>query len=83
MGCGNGALLLHMRDVIETTTLRGQHLDTHPLMLVGAISIKRPWSPPQTISPKGVKGHFIWGDIGNPDQLALDLMKSTGSVSGT
>ena len=22
---------------------------------------------------KGVEGHFIWGDIGDPDQLAIDL----------
>ena len=36
MGCGNGALLLHMREVIKSDTLRGQHLDSHPLMLVGA-----------------------------------------------
>ena len=27
---------------------------------------------------KGVKGHFLWGDIGDPDQLALDLFELHG-----
>ena len=79
MGCGNGALLLHMRDVIETTTLRGQHLDTHPLMLVGAdFNQEALVATADHFRQKGVKGHFIWGDIGNPDQLALDLYEKHG-----
>ncbi|MEG0189405.1 MAG: class I SAM-dependent methyltransferase, partial [Algoriella sp.] len=36
MGCGNGALLQHLYDVIERQTLRGKHLDEYPLFLVGA-----------------------------------------------
>ena len=27
---------------------------------------------------KGVQGHFLWGDIGDPDQLALDLFELHG-----
>ena len=74
MGCGNGALLLHMREVIEKQTLRGQHLDTHPLMLVGAdFNQEALVATADHFRHQGVKGHFLWGDIGDPDQLALDL----------
>jgi len=74
MGCGNGALLLHLREVVETQTLRGKHLDTHPLMLVGAdFNQEALVATADHFRQKGVKGHFLWGDIGDPDQLALDL----------
>ena len=36
MGCGNGAFLIHLYEVIEQRTLRGKHLEDHPLFLVGA-----------------------------------------------
>ncbi len=36
MGCGNGALLQHLYEVIERFTLRGKMLETYPLFLVGA-----------------------------------------------
>jgi len=36
MGCGNGAFLIHLFEVIERRTLRGQLLEEHPLFLVGA-----------------------------------------------
>ena len=79
MGCGNGALLLHLREVIETQTLRGQHLDTHPLMLVGAdFNQEALVATADHFRQKGVKGHFIWGDIGDPDRLALDLYEMHG-----
>ena len=79
MGCGNGALLLHMREVIESDTLRGQHLDTHPLMLVGAdFNQEALVATADHFRQKGVKGHFIWGDIGDPDRLALDLYELHG-----
>ena len=79
MGCGNGALLLHLREVIETQTLRGQHLDTHPLMLVGAdFNQEALVATADHFRQKGVKGHFIWGDIGDPDRLALDLFEMHG-----
>ena len=79
MGCGNGALLLHMRKVIESDTLRGSHLDEWPLMLVGAdFNQEALVATADHFRQKGVKGHFIWGDIGDPDQLALDLYERHG-----
>lgn len=79
MGCGNGALLLHLREFIASQTLRGQHLDTHPLMLVGAdFNQEALVATADHFRQKGVQGHFIWGDIGDPDRLALDLYEMHG-----
>ena len=36
MGCGNGAFIEHIFNVIEQQTLRGKLLDDYPLFLVGA-----------------------------------------------
>ena len=36
MGCGNGAYLEHLFEVIEQRTLRGTMLEDYPLFLVGA-----------------------------------------------
>src|SRR5690606_444919 len=74
MGCGNGALLEHLFDTIENRTLRGKHLETHPLFLVGAdynqaaLKITR-----ANLIANDIWAKVIWGDIGNPVQLAADL----------
>lgn len=79
MGCGNGALLLHLKEVIEHQTLRGAHLDDMPLMLVGAdFNQEALVATADHFRQEGVQGHFIWGDIGDPDQLALDLYELHG-----
>jgi hypothetical protein len=36
MGCGNGAFLQHLFNIIEHQTLRGKLLEEHPLILVGS-----------------------------------------------
>ena len=36
MGCGDGAFLYHLNELIKKDTLRGSHLDSHPLLLIGA-----------------------------------------------
>ena len=36
MGCGDGAFLHHLNDLIKNKTLRGKHLNSHPLILIGA-----------------------------------------------
>ena len=74
MGCGNGALLEHLFETIENRTLRGKHLETHPLFLVGAdynqeaLKITR-----ANLIANDIWAKVIWGDIGNPKQLATDL----------
>ena len=79
MGCGNGAFLEHLFDVIENRTLRGQYLDEHPLILVGAdfnetaLKITR-----ANLVKADIWAKVIWGDIGRPHLLAQTLEKQYG-----
>ncbi|OUR97680.1 polyketide synthase [Flavobacteriales bacterium 33_180_T64] len=74
MGCGNGAFIQHIFDVIEYQTRRGKMLDEHPLLLVGAdfnqaaLKVTR-----ANLIKADIWAKVIWGDIGRPDILANDL----------
>jgi SAM-dependent methyltransferase len=74
MGCGNGAFLEHLFDVIYRQTKRGKMLDDHPLFLVGAdyneaaLKVTR-----ANLIRADIWAKVIWGDIGRPDVLANDL----------
>lgn len=74
MGCGNGAFLEHIFDVIERQTARGRMLDEHPLFLVGvdyneaAIKVTR-----ANLIKADIWAKVIWGDIGRPQLLAETL----------
>ncbi|WP_298156970.1 class I SAM-dependent methyltransferase [Flavobacterium sp.] len=77
MGCGNGAFLQHIFEVIDRQTQRGRMLDEHPLFLVGvdynqaALKVTR-----ANLIKAGIWAKVIWGDIGRPDILAEDLMEN-------
>lgn len=77
MGCGNGAFLIHLYEVIESRTLRGTMLEEHPLFLVGAdynaaaLKVTR-----ANIIQSEIWAKVIWGDIGRPDLLAKDLSEN-------
>ena len=77
MGCGNGALLVHIFEVIWTKTARGKMLSEHPLFIVGsdyneaALSATR-----DTLNQAGIWAKVVWGDIGNPDLLANQLKEN-------
>ncbi|MCB0382910.1 MAG: class I SAM-dependent methyltransferase, partial [Psychroserpens sp.] len=74
MGCGNGAFIQHIFDVIEYQTARGKMLDEYPLLLVGAdfnqaaLKVTR-----ANLIKADIWAKVIWGDIGRPDVLAKDL----------
>lgn len=74
MGCGNGAFIQHIFDVIEHQTKRGKMLDEYPLLLVGAdfnhaaLKVTR-----ANLIKADIWAKVIWGDIGRPDLLAKDL----------
>lgn len=74
MGCGNGAYLEHLFEVIEQRTLRGTMLEEYPLFLVGAdynedaLKVTR-----ANLINADIWAKVIWGDIGRPDLLAEDL----------
>ncbi len=76
MGCGNGAFLEHIFDVIERQTSRGRMLDAHPLFLVGvdyneaALKVTR-----ANLIKADIWAKVIWGDIGRPQLLANTLQE--------
>ena len=77
MGCGNGAFIQHIFDVIEHQTVRGTLLDDHPLLLVGAdfneaaLKVTR-----ANLIKADIWAKVIWGDIGKPELLASDLKEN-------
>ena len=79
MGCGNGAYLQHLFEVIEQRTERGRMLDEYPLFLVGAdyneaaLKVTR-----GNLIKADIWAKVIWGDIGRPDLLAKDLKEEYG-----
>jgi SAM-dependent methyltransferase len=74
MGCGNGALLQHLYEVIDRQTLRGKHLDEYPLFLVGADYNKAALKVTRAnLINSDIWAKVIWGDIGDPKRLADDL----------
>lgn len=79
MGCGNGAFLQHIFEVITLRTLRGEMLDEYPLFLVGAdfnevaLRVTR-----ANLTKADIWAKVIWGDIGRPDLLARDLLDDYG-----
>lgn len=77
MGCGNGALLIHLYDLISKNTLRGKHLDTHPVHVIGAdLNQAALDATSLNLKEANVDGVVIKGDIGNPKELA-DSLKSS------
>ena len=79
IGCGNGAFLIHLFDVIEQRTLRGKMLEEHPLFLVGADYNKAALNVTRAnIIQADIWAKVIFGDIGRPDLLADDLKENYG-----
>ncbi len=80
MGCGNGAFLIHLFDLIERRTKRGQYLEEYPLFLVGvdynetALQVTR-----ANIIQADIWAKVIWGDIGDPG-LLNDNLKENYSI---
>lgn len=77
MGCGNGAFLIHLFEVIEKQTKRGEMLEEYPLFLVGvdynkaALKVTR-----ANLIKADIWAKVIWGDIGDPAQLERDIQNS-------
>lgn len=79
MGCGNGAFIQHIFDIIEHQTIRGKMLEEHPLLLVGADFNKAALKVTRANLIKAdIWAKVIWGDIGRPDLLAKDLEDDYG-----
>ena len=74
MGCGDGTLLKTIFLYVKSHTLRGQHLETHPLTMCGVDfnedSLKETGS---TLSAANVPHGLMFGDIGDPLPMQKDL----------
>lgn len=74
IGCGNGAFLIHLFEVIEKKTLRGEHLEDYPLFLVGvdynkaALKVTR-----ANLIQADIWAKVLFGDISDPSRLQDDL----------
>lgn len=83
MGCGNGAFLEHIFEVIEQRTQRGKMLEEHPLILVGAdyneaaLKVTR-----ANLIKADIWAKVVWGDIGRPKLLADQLQEDYGIELG-
>ncbi len=73
MGCGDGSWLIHIHDVVKGT-LRGRHLEEHPLLMVGAdyneaaLDVTR-----ERLAEAGIEALVLRGDIGDPGSFAKAL----------
>ena len=73
-GCGGGGLIKSTYDYIRENTLRGKHLDTHPLMMVGVDFNQAALTEAQKhLGADGVPFKLIHGDINKPDEIAKKL----------
>ena len=71
MGCGDGTLLARAWGVVQRSR-RGRHLDTHPLLLVGADF--NPEARAATAATlDGLPHLVVFGDIADPARLVADL----------
>jgi malonyl CoA-acyl carrier protein transacylase/ribosomal protein S18 acetylase RimI-like enzyme/acyl carrier protein len=72
MGCGDGAFLARVYEVIRTKSARGPLLDRYPLRLIGVDYNQK--SLAATARTLAQLPHLVLhGDIGNPEQLLADL----------
>ncbi|HEX5928546.1 MAG TPA: class I SAM-dependent methyltransferase [Solirubrobacterales bacterium] len=74
MGCGEGSWLVHLQQLVEARTRRGQQLAEHPLTMVGidpdsgALAAAR-----RNLEAAGATPLLLHGDVTDPDRLAADL----------
>ncbi|MDJ0646507.1 MAG: class I SAM-dependent methyltransferase [Flavobacteriaceae bacterium] len=70
VGCGNGALLEHMFNLIWNQTNRRDDLDKNKLILIGADYNKEALlSTQRNLKKADVWAEVVWGDIGNPVEI--------------
>ena len=73
-GCGDGTWLARLHELVRERTLRGRHLDEHPLALVGIDA--SPTALEQAavrLEELGTRVLLIHGDVTNPGAIAAAL----------
>lgn len=84
MGCGNGAFLKHIYEVVRDRTLRGHMLQDHPLILIGAdFNYQALEATKATLREAGIETFkTIQGNVNDPDDLAASFSKLNVSDFG-
>jgi SAM-dependent methyltransferase len=73
-GCGDGAWLAHINAFVRDTTLRGRHLDEHPLRMVGADGDEEARARARlTLAAAGADALVVSGDGADPEALGYEL----------
>ena len=72
MGCGDGTSLQRLANFVVEKTERGKHLDTHPLVVIGADYNEASRNRTrQTLTAyddvDGVRAHVVFADVTQPD----------------
>ena len=77
MGCGDGAFLYHLNELIKSKTLRGKYLDSHPLLLIGADFNQAALDSTQAMfSNNNNKPITVLADISKPDIYAKEIFSN-------
>lgn len=75
MGCGNGALLRRIYEVVKTKTQRGAVLNEFPIIMIGAdYNAASREETQKNLTNHGVPHIVVFGDIGDPERLIHDLV---------
>ena len=76
MGCGDASWLVHLHELIATRTLRGRHLDDHPLLMVGLDYNGAALEQGQrVVDAARLPSLLLHGDVSDPDAVAATLAK--------
>ena len=79
MGCGNGTLLKTLYLYVATQTMRGRHLDSHPLTMCGVdFSANSLAETEIALTAAAVPHGLIIGDIGDPVPMQAALEAKFG-----
>ena len=74
MGCGNGAFLKELYQLVVKHTARGEHLKKYPLALIGADYSEQALQAAQSnLRDMDCRAHFLTADISKPEQFKVDL----------
>ena len=75
MGCGDGTLLKHLYNLVKNNTLRGENLETHHLLIVGAdFNQEARVASTKTLTEARINHHILHADISHPNKYAAELM---------
>jgi hypothetical protein len=82
MGCGDGSALKAMADYVVKSTVRGRHLDTHPLFVIGAdfneaARARARGTLHSLEAVPGVHTAVVYADVSDPDSYDAEL-RATG-----